>query len=415
MLIKAKQLKPCTIDLPLSKSVVNRAIVLECLYGSKGAIERMEAELSGEELCDDIRVMLNVARQLHTDTDFYVEASGTAMRFSTALMAVTPGTRTITGTPRLCQRPIAPLVDALRQLGADIQYIGNEGFPPLRITGNPHMQGGSLSIRGDISSQFISALLMIAPTFQNELKLNIEGELVSKPYIEMTKKIVRSFSLGEDRKEPERDWSAAAFWYEISLLSGVRFDLKGLSTNSVQGDRVCHDIFGKIHDFIEENITPDGTIRSDAEPFRYDFTECPDLAQAVVVACCMKHVPFHFTGLQTLRIKETDRIAALQTELAKLGIAIEVSDREIKALQPSLTPLKNLKKEKEGNSPQTELSSLGKKQERQSISTYNDHRMAMAFAPCAIMLGEIEVNDPEVVTKSYPTFWSDLQKAGFEL
>lgn len=407
MLIRAKQLKASTIDLPLSKSVVNRAIVLECLYGGNDAVRQMEEQLRGEALCDDIRVMLGVAQQLNTSTDFYVEASGTAMRFSTALMAVCPGTRTITGTPRLCQRPIAPLVDALRQLGADIEYLGDEGFPPLRITGNAHMKGGNLSIRGDISSQFISALLMIAPTFRDGLQLDIQGELVSKPYVEMTKRMTDAFARGT-KTAIEPDWSAAAFWYEISLLSGIRFDLKGLRPDSVQGDRVCHDIFSKINDFIEENVTSDGAFSADAMPFEYDFTECPDLAQAVVVSCCMKHVPFHFTGLQTLRIKETDRIAALQTELAKLGFSLDVTDSEITLTAQSATDAASTNK--------GEADSGGRGDRPvPAIDTYNDHRMAMAFAPCAITLGEIEINNPEVVTKSYPTFWSDLRKAGFEL
>lgn len=407
MLIRAKQLKASTIDLPLSKSVVNRAIVLECLYGGNDAVRQMEEQLRGEALCDDIRVMLGVAQQLNTSTDFYVEASGTAMRFSTALMAVCPGTRTITGTPRLCQRPIAPLVDALRQLGADIEYLSGEGFPPLRITGNPHMKGGNLSIRGDISSQFISALLMIAPTFRDGLQLDIQGELVSKPYVEMTKRMTDAFARGT-KTAIEPDWSAAAFWYEISLLSGIRFDLKGLRPDSVQGDRVCHDIFSKINDFIEENATSDGAFSADAMPFEYDFTECPDLAQAVVVSCCMKHVPFHFTGLQTLRIKETDRIAALQTELAKLGFSLDVTDSEITLTAKSATDAAST------NKGEADSEGIGDRPVP-AIDTYNDHRMAMAFAPCAITLGEIEINNPEVVTKSYPTFWSDLRKAGFEL
>ena len=401
MLIRATQLKPCTIELPLSKSVVNRTIVLSRLYGTPETYRRLKEKLSREELSDDIRVMLRLADELDRLTDFYVEASGTAMRFGTALMAVTPGTRTITGTPRLCQRPIAPLVDALRQLGADIQYLGEEGFPPLCITGNPYMQGGPLAIRGDISSQFISALLMVAPTFQNELQLHIEGELVSKPYIEMTERMVQGFSLDGDGGGLERDWSAAAFWYEISLLSGIRFDLGELTTRSVQGDRVCDEIFRLISEYIGENTTSDGTIRSDIQPFRYDFTECPDLAQAVVVTCAMKRIPFHFTGLQTLRIKETDRITALQIELAKLGIHVDVTDREIMSPSISSQESSQVKTFRPGGS--------------QPISTYNDHRMAMAFAPCAIVLGEIEINDPEVVSKSYPTFWFDLKKAGFQL
>lgn len=380
MLIQARQLNNSTIELPLSKSVANRAIILSQLYGTPQAQAQLHSQLSGTVLSDDIRVMLRLTDRLHIDTDFTVEASGTAMRFGTALLAVTPGTRTITGTQRLCQRPIAPLVDALRQLGADIQYLGEEGFPPLRITGKQPMKGGPLTIRGDISSQFISALLMIAPTFQQPLQLTIEGEAVSQPYVEMTRRMVSQQAW--DTIEP--DWSAAAFWYEISVLSGIDFQLPGLRADSVQGDRVCHDIFEQIRQ------------NTDLHCFCYDFTDCPDLVQAVVVTCCMKHIPFHFTGLQTLRIKETDRIAALQNEMAKLGIEIHATDSEM--WSDSISRLAS-----------TAVDAID------AIDTYNDHRMAMAFAPCAITLGSIRINDPEVVTKSYPTYWDDLKKAGFEI
>ena len=412
MIIKSpSRFTPCTIELPPSKSVANRAIVLSCLYGNTATSEIIRRQFIGQPACDDIHVMQNLTDRLTLDTDFFVEASGTAMRFGTALMAVTEGTRTITGTERLCQRPISPLVDALRALGAEIEYLGEEGYPPLRIKGNPRMQGGELTIRGDISSQFVSALLMIAPKFIHPLILNIEGDLVSQPYISMTLQMMaRSFAVNPNSSirlassfgtlpipsvsplptfsSIEPDWSAAAFWYEMNVLSGVEFDLSGLDFDSVQGDCVCHEIFGLLLN--EIRIREDKS--EEALPFEYDFTLCPDLVQAVVVTCSMKHIPFRFTGLRTLRIKETDRISALQTELLKMGFVITATSDTMTwdgTIQESST-----------------IPALV------SIATYNDHRMAMAFAPCAILLGEINIENPEVVTKSYPTFWDDIKKAG---
>lgn len=414
MIIKSpSRFSSCTIELPPSKSVANRAIVLSCLYGNTATSNTIRRQFVGQPACDDIHAMQNLTDRLTLDTDFFVEASGTAMRFGTALMAVTEGTRTITGTERLCQRPISPLVDALRTLGAEIEYLGKEGYPPLRIKGNPRMQGGELTIRGDISSQFISALLMIAPRFTRPLMLNIEGELVSQPYISMTLKMMAlSFAVNPNTsirlassaitlpipavspsptfQTIEPDWSAAAFWYEMNVLSGVEFKLPGLDNDSVQGDRVCHRIFGMLQD--EIRTRKDRT--EETMPFKYDFTLCPDLVQAVAVTCCMKHIPFQFTGLRTLRIKETDRISALQTELCKMGFIIT-------ATSDTMTW--------DGKMQETATTTPV------SIATYNDHRMAMAFAPCAIQQGEINIENPEVVTKSYPTYWNDMKKAGMTI
>lgn len=382
----------CTIELPPSKSVANRAIVLFSLYknlihsektnGNYSVSELLNKKFFGQPLCDDISVMQYLADNIDTTDNFNVQASGTAMRFGTALFAVTKGTRTITGTTRLCERPIKPLVDALRQLGADIEYLKEEGFPPLRIKGNPQMRGGELSIRGDISSQFISALLMISQSTQQGIHLNIEGGIVSQAYIDMTNAMIKRVIEMKEIPEMEADWSASAFWYEIYTLSGIKFNLAGLNNNSVQGDKVCDDIFKKINDYKPK----DGI-------FEYNFQNCPDLAQAVIVTCCVKQIPFKFIGLKTLKIKETDRIIALQTELNKLGYSLTISNESI---------------EYDGNH-------IDRKEGIVSIHTYKDHRMAMAFAPCAIKFGSIDILNPEVVNKSYPTFWNDLKKVGFIL
>jgi len=394
-----KSIQQCTIELPPSKSIANRVLILSALNGVKPE-KVLRQPLT--DLCDDIRV---VAEMLQRDDDFVdVCAAGTAMRFGTAYLAVTNGTRTITGTQRLQERPIGILVDALRSLGAAIEYVGKEGFPPLRITGSKELRGGCLTMNGGVSSQFISALLMIAPTMQEGLTLKLEGQLVSTPYLYITMELMRQFGAraewidertirvehgynynhSEKAMTIEADWTAASYWYEIASIAQLQpsvFHLQSLFFDSIQGDRVCDEIFQLLHQQ-----------QTKQEPFEYNFEDCPDLVQTLVVTCCMNGVPFHFTGLRTLRIKETDRINALQTELAKMGFGLEATDDSLSwdgtqtNQQPSFT-----------------------------IATYHDHRMAMAFAPCALRLGEIIIEDPAVVNKSYPTYWSDLEKIGFQL
>lgn len=412
------QLKPCSIQLPPSKSIANRMLILGALCGV-----RPDTILGRplNELCDDIRLL---ARLVQTDADEHdvgadehdVGAAGTAMRFGTAYLATRPGRHIITGTIRLQQRPVGILVDALRQLGADIEYLRQEGYPPLCITGSTSLQGGTICLKGNVSSQFISALLMIAPTLKEGLTLQLDGEIVSRPYIDMTISLMQCF--GADAKWTdehtitvkhhdlvcptdiciEPDWTAASYWYEIEALSGkhdAEFRSK-LNADSLQGDKLCDEIFNLI-----QNKAKDSEIGSNLKDDRIDvgnkddridvdFTRCPDLAQTVVVTCCMLDRLFHFTGLRTLRIKETDRIAALATELCKLGYMLQTTDDTISwdgtRCMPEPEPI---------------------------IDTYHDHRMAMAFAPCALTLGNIRIADPDVVTKSYPTYWRDLEIAGF--
>ncbi len=385
--------KHCKITLPPSKSVANRVLMLAGLSGIK---PQTVLQCPYSDLCDDIRVFA----QLLEDTErglVDVGAAGTAMRFGTAYLSVTPGRHIITGTPRLQSRPIGLLVDALRHLGADIQYVANDGYPPLCINGNPSMCGGSVTLKGNVSSQFISALLMIAPTLAGGLTLHLENEVVSRPYIELTIGLIRQFGVEvvwtdantirvESKQlippshfDIEADWTAASYWYEIAALGqtdAISWN-SHLYHDSMQGDKVCDEIFRLI------NLSP---------RFCYDFTLCPDLAQTIVVTCCMMHRTFRFTGLQTLRIKETDRIEALRAELAKLGYVLHTTDSTI---------------EWDGTSTPTSTPPV--------INTYNDHRMAMAFAPCAITMGCIRIADPDVVTKSYPTFWRHLQQTGFNL
>lgn len=417
-------------QLPASKSISNRALVLNALSGAPmGYVTNISD-------CDDTRVLLEALFRLDSDRRegavfqeppvIHIGAAGTAMRFLTALLAVTPGTHILTGTERMCHRPIGVLVEALRQLGAEIAYVGEEGFPPLRITGTS-LRGGTVELAGNVSSQYISALLMIAPMLKEQLTLRLKGEVVSRPYIDMTLAMMKDFGAKARWRgtntivvEPqpykptpyavEADWSAASYWFEMFLLCGNRnsaLGLRGLFANSLQGDSAVQDMFKKLSvqtfniPSMMGNEPTAMLIRHGRLPkrFEWDFTKTPDLAQTLVVTCAMMGIAFRFTGLQSLRIKETDRIAALQTELAKLGVRVEVEGDSIMQWKgpeaqptgeiPYLQPL-----------PDT------------AIDTYEDHRMAMAFAPAALVLGTIDINNPEVVSKSYPGFWEELEKAG---
>lgn len=391
------------IVLPSSKSICNRALVIRALSGGDTPLENLSD-------CDDTRVMIRAFAE--GGPDFDIMAAGTAMRFLTAYLAQKPGEWTITGTERMCHRPIHLLVDALRSLGADIDYIGEEGYPPLRIKG-ALLRGGALALRAGVSSQYISALLMIAPYMQEGLTLTLTGEMISRPYIAMTLQMMSHWGIDCEWNDNvicvprgayaalpftvESDWSAASYWYEmVALMPGSEVALPALYAESTQGDSRVAEFFTSLG--VETSFTPDGVrLRhvgmSDSAPLRIDLTNQPDLAQTLVVTCTMLGRPFCFTGLQSLRIKETDRIAALECELAKLGYV--VTDRLDSVMEwrgercaPQATPI---------------------------IDTYDDHRMAMAFAPVAGRVPGLEIAHPEVVSKSYPTFWEHLAHAGFTI
>jgi len=406
LLVKAPKDVCGQVVLPASKSISNRALVLNALAGNA----MLPVNVSD---CDDTNVMLQWLANRPAVVD--IGAAGTAMRFSTALLAVSEGVHTITGTQRMQNRPIGVLVNALRQLGAEVQYVEKEGFPPLRIVGRGELAGGELMLPGNVSSQYISALLMIAPTLKKGLRLVLTDEIISRPYINMTLAMMREFGAKAEwqsenvievqpgayrqcRYVVENDWSAASYWYEMVALArndDASVVLPGLFSESLQGDCRGKEVFemlGVHTDFDGTNMKLTKTMHT-AERLDYDFVEMPDLAQTFVVTCCMMGVPFHFTGLQSLKIKETDRINALKTELAKLGFVLE-------------------------DLGDSELLWTGQRTAMQSdasIDTYEDHRMAMAFAPAALRLGEFRINHPEVVTKSYPRYWEDLQRVGFLL
>ncbi len=389
------------INLPSSKSISNRLLLLSALSYSPYEIKNLSDS-------DDTRVMLNVLNS-NTNT-FDVGAAGTSMRFLTAFLSKIVGEWTLTGSERMKQRPIKPLVDALNQLGAKIEYIEKEGFPPLRIFGS-NLEGGELELPGNVSSQYISALLMIAPTIKNGLRLTLTGDIISRPYLEMTLSLMKEFgitshwkeniiTIPEGKYEPkvttaESDWSAAGYWYEIVAMNPeLEVTLKGLKKYSLQGDSNVQQIFESLG--VKTKFSKKGVILNysgkQTKLLKYNFINEPDLAQTLAVSCCLLKIPFHFTGLQTLKIKETDRITALINELNKLGYKLESNQTDDLSWDGNFIS-------KSDNTPVT-------------INTYKDHRMAMAFAPAAFKHPNLVIDDPMVITKSYSNYWEDIKQAG---
>lgn len=399
------------VSLPASKSISNRALIIYALSGGKLLPENLSD-------CDDTEVIIRALRDMPDEID--IKAAGTAMRFMTAYLSVMPGTHTITGTERMKRRPIGILVDALRKLGAEIEYVGEEGYPPLRITGN-RLEGGHLEIAGNVSSQYISALLMIGPVLEKGLELQMTGDLISRPYIDLTLWMMGEFGADAEwtandtitiKPMPyksvayliENDWSGASYWYEMLALTDdheATVKLTGLKDGSKQGDSVVRYLFSMLGvktSFQSKKTTKPQTVTLKKNgrclpKLEYDFVNSPDLAQTFVVTCAAMGIHFHFKGLSTLKIKETDRIEALKTEMRKLGYIIESRNNS------------ELLWSGERCEPQTE----------QGIDTYEDHRMALAFAPFALKSGSIVINNPQVVTKSYPHFWDSLRNAGFKI
>jgi len=384
------------ISLPASKSISNRALILDALSYSPYDIENLAD-------CDDTNVLVSALDS--NSTTFDIGAAGTTMRFLTAFLSKTVGEWVITGSERMKQRPIKLLVDALNGLGARIEYLENDGYPPLKIVGSA-LVGGEIHLKGNVSSQYISALMMIAPCMLKGLKIVLEGKIISRPYINMTMQMMDEYGIDVDflgnviQIEPqeyqpipykvESDWSAASYWYEIlSLVGKGGVFLKGLGENSYQGDSKVADLFEQLGvktSYMEDGVllSPNGELTTRME---YDFADEPDLTQTFAVTCCLRGIPFKFSGLETLKIKETDRIAALINELAKLGYVVyEPAESQLAWDGDRCEPASPI-----------------------SIATYHDHRMAMAFAPAALVT-PIIVENPQVVTKSYPGFWGDFEK-----
>ena len=461
-----------SLDLPTSKSLCARALVVNHLC-------EQPVHLEGLSDCDDTQAILQGLEALRNSEDaplrVDIGAAGTAMRFLTALFAATPQLNVvITGSQRMQERPIGALVTALQAAGADISYVKKKGYPPLHIRGK-QLEGGTLTLPSNISSQYVSALLMIAPTMRHELQLELVGKVASAPYIRMTMQVMKAFGVevkwennlisiesgqryartlsshcgGTEKTAQtasytiECDWTAASYWYEIVALhpdQTARVLLRGLREASEQGDSVCarwFEALGVMTTFTAEGAVLEKSTKSpqvtlecdtstsednelssqtddnfcesneclsqatchssqavhhsckDAPPFLLDFTAAPDLAQTFVVTCALLSRPFHFKGLESLRIKETNRIAALIAELQKLGKHIEaIGEGELRYTS-------------QDDSPHAQAI---------TIATYDDHRMALAFAPAALLFPQLSIEHPEVVAKSYPHYWRDLSE-----
>ncbi|MBX2961836.1 MAG: 3-phosphoshikimate 1-carboxyvinyltransferase [Cyclobacteriaceae bacterium] len=387
-------------NLPASKSISNRVLIINALGGGKSQLHNL-SEANDTVL---MQRMLN-----GTDPVLDVEDAGTTMRFLTAFLTISNQKKILTGTERMKLRPIGILVDALRKLGANINYLEQDGYPPLELLGFENQKTDRLSVRGDISSQYISALMMIAPMLPQGLTLTLEGKIGSRPYIEMTAALMRKFGIevhdqGSEIQIPsqvykpiqysvEADWSAASYWFAFTAIaSQAEIVLPNITIRSLQGDRVIVDMM----EHLGVKAEPRGsnlllTKKDFQTEFTWDFTHCPDLAQTAAVVCAIKGIVGHFTGLESLRIKETDRIAALDTELQKFGAQLISTGSEWKLIPTTKLP---------GTIP--------------PIKTYLDHRMAMAFAPLACVT-DVTIENPTVVKKSYPGFWDDMRKTGFTL
>jgi len=416
-----------TIQLTGSKSECNRALIIEALSRGRVKVQNIsdaadtvtlervlrEAQEVDSSLIIDHSKNSEINHELstinHELRSVNIGPAGTAMRFLTAYFTLQDEEVILTGSERMQQRPIGILVDALRELGAIISYVGNDGYPPIKIAGNIQQSTNRITIKGNISSQYITALLLIAPSLPLGLELEITGELTSRPYVEMTLAMLEQAGIKhswngniigiakQDFAETsiwvEPDWSAASYWYSIAALSDeAELFLPGLTAYSKQGDSVITEImanFGITSQFKDGGVY----LKKEVKPISkklFDLKSCPDLAQTVVVVCAALGHEAAFTGLETLKIKETDRIAALQNELAKIGVKL-IEDNETYTLDCSGKFIP----------------------ERVVFDTYEDHRMAMAFAPLAILIPEVEFEDAMVVEKSYPDFWNDLEKAGF--
>ena len=396
---------PAFIKITGSKSETNRLLLLQALYPN--------LTLENTSNSDDSDVMssaLNSQLRTHNSQFIDVHHAGTAMRFLTAFFAIQEGKEVVlTGSSRMKERPIKILVEALNQLGADISYEENEGFPPIKIIGKKLIQN-KVSLPANVSSQYISALLLIAPKLENGLELTLEGEITSVPYIKMTLTLLNEigvktsfvgnkisvkpqFTIHNSQFTIESDWSSASYWYSIVALSEIDFQVTLFSykKNSLQGDSALANIyqdFGVETVFNEDNsITISKTKNHQLSIVNYQLNNCPDIAQTITVTCFGLGIGCDLTGLHTLKIKETDRLEALKIELTKLGATISVTNE-------SLT-----------------LDASNNINENIAIDTYQDHRMAMAFAPLALKVS-LTINQAEVVSKSYPSFWEDLKIIG---
>lgn len=399
------------LDIPASKSISNRCLIIQALCEEKISLENLS-------ISDDTKILqaalLQIEQENHKEIlEINVGMAGTAFRFLCSFLSIQNGKFILTGHQRLKERPIKPLVDALKDLGADITYLEKEGFAPLLIEGK-NLNAHSVKIPANISSQFITALLLIAPKLENGLKIQLEGEIASKPYIDMTLSLMKHFGVeasfeGQNIEVKaqkyisnhlfiEADWSSASYFYEaLALAKSGELVLKNFSKNSIQGDSklaILFTQFGVETSFEKNSILLTKNI-SESKAFTYDFTNEPDLAQTFITTSVALNKEIQINGIQSLTIKETDRILAVKTEINKLGfnlIAHENEDLEVFQLEKN----EDFKIEKPI-----------------IFQTYNDHRMAMCLAPLCLKYNEVFIENPEVVSKSNPLFWDQLEILGF--
>jgi 3-phosphoshikimate 1-carboxyvinyltransferase len=388
------------LHLPSSKSLSNRALILNALSGNQSLVSNLST-------ARDTQLMQKLINSRDRVID--VMDAGTTMRFLTAYFAVTGKNKIMTGTERMKQRPIGLLVDALRKIGAEIKYLEQEGFPSFEILSFIGQKSNEVTIPGNVSSQYISALMMVAPHLPNGLKIHLEGKIGSRPYIEMTIELMRQFGIQVNwqnqtitisgntfqatsyRVEP--DWSAASYWFAfVALAEKAEIVLPNVQEFALQGDKAIINIMDKLgvrSEFQNGNLK---LSKKEHQPhLDWNFTDCPDLAQTVLPVCAAKKITGSFTGLESLRIKETDRIAALQTELSKINAELIEQNGNFWKIIPA-----------EFNNQSI------------TINTYHDHRMAMGLAPLATLMN-VQVNEPQVVNKSYPDYWKDVKGLGFEI
>lgn len=385
----------CELEIPASKSETNRCLILDALSGGN-------SNLANLSLSNDTFILKKALASNEKEID--VEDAGTCMRFLTAYFALTNENKILKGSARMHQRPIGILIDALVKLGAEIKYLGKKGYPPIEIKGVKPRSISSLAVAGNVSSQFISALMMVAPLLKNGLRIDLKGKVNSLPYIKLTGNLMAEFGInasfdkhsiqiphGKYRLAQIRidgDWTGAGYWYSLLALSKAsELNLTGLSHNPLQGDAVLRDIM-KNYGITSRKI-PNGyklVKRKKTSLFDFDFMNYPDIAQTLIVLSSALEMKGNFKGMESLRIKETDRIKALQNELSKMGVKLYQKSANIFSLKWI------------GGSPPSKL----------EIDTYEDHRMAMSFAPLCLKY-PIRIHNPDVVKKSYPGFWNDLK------
>lgn len=411
-----------SVYLTASKSESNRVLLIQALSSQRFRTTNLADSIDTQILAEILKNETGgehgeTLKKLDVEVSYYTGHGGTTIRFLTAFFASREGTRILNGSDRMNQRPIKPLVDALVTLGAKITYLGVNGFTPIKIEGKK-LKGGDLEMDASVSSQFITALLLIAPTLENGLNIHLKGRTASRSYIMMTLKVLEHFGVtykwtnnvisvphqefqGWDY-HVESDWSSASYWYEMAALAEeTDLKIKGLRRKSIQGDSVVANLFeffGVRTEFTEEGIR---LSKTDYKPenFDFDFADYPDIAQTAAVVAAALKIPMQLNGLHTLYTKETDRVKALKDELSKMGV--KADDTTKGSLEISFPE----KKETKENIFEPDL----------VFETYEDHRMALSFAPLALVYPEIKIENPAVVNKSYPTYWNDLKVMGFEI